>query len=87
MDEIDRIQLILEGRCIECYNYNTGHADSCSHHPYAALFESFARFQKSLDTWSITNKPGFEYNQDLTDPYADTITFHQPLVNTWKLEE
>jgi hypothetical protein len=52
MDKIDKAQLILEGRCVECKELLPKHTKDCSQHPWRFVISALNKLkqQKSMPT-------------------------------------
>jgi hypothetical protein len=52
MDKIDKAQLILEGRCVECKELLPKHSTDCSQHPWRFVISALNKLkqQKSMPT-------------------------------------
>ena len=48
MDEIDKAQLILEGRCIECTERLPYHSKECSQHPWKFVILALNNLKQKL---------------------------------------
>jgi len=66
MDEQDKVQKILEGRCRECAEYLPEHAVRCSLHPLHAL-------SVQLSSLSQSAKSVMEQSQQLVEQHADQL--------------
>ena len=53
MDAVDKAQLILEGRCVECKERLPEHSKSCSQHPWKLVMQVLDKLKNKL---SISDK-------------------------------
>jgi hypothetical protein len=45
MDKIDKAQLILEGRCVECKELLPKHTKDCSQHPWRTVLSALNKLK------------------------------------------
>lgn len=50
MDDVDKAQLILEGRCVECKELLPKHTKECSQHPWRTVLVALKKLQKNKST-------------------------------------
>lgn len=48
MDEVDRVQLKLEGRCVECKERLPNHSRECSQHPWRTVLGALNKLKTQL---------------------------------------
>jgi hypothetical protein len=49
MDKIDKAQLILEGRCVECTERLPYHSKECSQHPWRPVLGALTKLKAKKD--------------------------------------
>lgn len=52
MDKIDKAQLILEGRCVECKERLPDHSKNCSQHPWKLVMQVLDKLKNKLTVGS-----------------------------------
>jgi hypothetical protein len=45
MDKVDKAQLILEGRCVECKELLPKHTKDCSQHPWRIVLDALEKLK------------------------------------------
>ncbi len=45
MDDVDKAQLILEGRCVECKELLPKHTKNCSQHPWRTVLSALNKLK------------------------------------------
>ena len=48
MDRIDKAQLILEGRCVECKELLPKHTKDCSQHPWRTVLSALKKLNQQI---------------------------------------
>ena len=48
MDKIDKAQLILEGRCVECKELLHKHTKECSQHPWRTVISALKKLHQQI---------------------------------------
>jgi hypothetical protein len=56
MDDVDKAQLILEGRCIECTALVPKHTTDCSRHPWRYVLGTLNKLKVQLIKKTEKNK-------------------------------
>ena len=56
MDKIDKAQLILEGRCVECTERLPKHTTDCSQHPWRHVIGALNKLKQTKQKLLNTDK-------------------------------